>query len=282
MHPTFSLRGVSLFTTMDYSRILWADACAVCAIMHDKASCLRHSVVDDIADCRQMAHWCLVTSSPKQRIRRIRLCDRKVFKLVIPKSTWEIGTVSCAADRKSEFMTRTILNYGECRLIALRCSSEEDLGNISKRFYEEFHTTKGRCPYAAPYQAPKMQMLMTMENAHHLPRPCRVQGINGGAPIPTRLLVEDANFDEIDKHDDHLLSHLQSNRQAGEGYFYDFAVIGRCEMLSTCLDAFLKRTQLREIKESSTCMSNEELMSILGQWRDDPRRRKEELYCGFV
>ncbi len=179
-------------------------------------------------------------------------------------------------------MTRTILNYEQSRLIALRCSSEEDLGNISKRFYEEFYTTKGRCLYATPYQTPKMQMLMTMENSHHLPRPCRVQGINGGAPIPTRLLVEDANSDDADKHDDYLLSRLQSNRQAGESYCYDFAIIGECEILSTCLDAFLKRTQLREMKESSTCMSNEELMSILRQWRDGPRRCKKELYCGFV
>lgn len=230
-----------------------------------KAPCLRHSVVDDTAGCRGSANRYLRTPSLKNRIWRIRLYDRKVFKLVIPKFTLEIGTVSCAADRESEFMTRTILNYGQGRLIALRCSSEEDLGNISKRFYEEFHTKKGRCPYAASYQAPKMQMLMTMENSHKLPRPCRVQGINAGEP-----LFQDFQLNDLySKHTNKCCEHPRNREHCGlcdpHNYYYDFVIMSECGQIDECLDDFLQLKGLREVEDRSTYMSKEELCSILQQ-----------------
>ena len=163
-------------------------------------------------------------------------------------------------------MAKTVLSDGDSRLIALICSSEKDLGNISSCFYKEFHESPDACPYTAAYRAPRLQMLMVAGNAPPAPRPCRMQGINGGRPLP---FEPDDNTYCRDKYDPSCSSGGGGISGPRRVYYYDLAIIGECGNVDFCLDAFFKRMGLREVEGCSTYMLDTELRSIMGQWQEN-------------
>lgn len=49
-------------------------------------------------------------------------------------------------------------------------------------------------------------------------------------------------------------------------YYYDFAMVADCGNVDACLDAFLKQMGLREVQNSSSYMSNDELCSLMDRY----------------
>lgn len=161
-------------------------------------------------------------------------------------------------------MVRTILSKSQTRLIALACVAEKDLGNIYRRFYDEFRTND-RCPYARQYQAPRLQMLMKLEMSEPIPRPCRIYATNSGWPLNKGKLPNDTNhYCKSDRNPTSLL-----NRESVsylKNYCYDFAIVGNCDDVDSCLNAFCHEVGLHEVEDFSSLMSEEELLSVIERW----------------
>jgi len=165
-------------------------------------------------------------------------------------------------------MVKTILSYGNSRLIALICAAEQDLGNICRCFYDEFRTSD-RCPYVAQYRGPRLEMWIITEKMMGrmppTPRPCRIHAANGGRPLPKGLPPYDSHCSYSDSYNICLSLGKERKSRSTNIYYYDFAVISECENVDSCVDAFLHRMGLREIEGCSSYMSAHELRSIMKQ-----------------
>lgn len=162
-------------------------------------------------------------------------------------------------------MVKTILSDGNSRLIALMCSSERDLGNLSRCFYDEFRTSD-RCSYAAQYRAPRLQMSFELTEKVPIPRPCRIHAVNGGLPLPKGLPPTDPHRNYPDNGNACLLPNRERRSGPRDIYYYDFAVIGECGNVDVCLRDFLYQMGLREVEKHSSYMSTDELHSLLERW----------------
>jgi hypothetical protein len=162
-------------------------------------------------------------------------------------------------------MVKTTLFCGSSQLIALTCAAEQDLGNICRRFYNDFRAPD-RCSYATLCRAPRLQMLLELTPKMPTPRPCRIHAVNGGWHLPMRESQDNTcrrypNTDNVYVSRGKALDSCQTYP-----YYYDFAVVGECGNVGACLDVFMKQMSLCEIKNSYSGMSEDELRLIMKRW----------------
>jgi len=159
-------------------------------------------------------------------------------------------------------MVRTELTYGSSRVIALMGMTERDLGNICKRFYSEFRTA-GRCSYAPACDQLQLQMVMLQVRTTPSSRPCEIYAVNGGWPLPLFEAVPDRDRPSGSSA---LGSGTLAAVVVSQRYYYDFALVGRCSEMGSCLDAFLRRTRVVELSNRSSYMSRAELESVVERY----------------
>ena len=159
-------------------------------------------------------------------------------------------------------MVKTILFNGKSYLIALIGATEQDLGNIGRRFYDEFRTPE-RCPYATLSQAAQLQMVMTSKETPSTPRPCRIHAVNGGNHLPKGVVPNDPHRHRLNNYSSNLFAERGRKPKQRNLYYYDFAIVGECSDMDYCMDAFLRLMGLRDVENSSSYMSKDELGSFM-------------------